>query len=181
MISHQNSKNKPPCLLMVYTGNGKGKTTAAVGQAVRALGHGYRVYIIHFLKGRDYGEYLAAEHLPGLTVEKAGRDAFVNRENPDPVDIEMVRNGWERASQAVKNGDYDLVVMDELNVVLDFGLLDPEEVCSKLSRQHRFCDVITTGRNAPREIVDMADLVSEIKEIKHHYQEGITSRRGIEY
>ena len=107
--------NAKPGLIMVFTGDGKGKTTAAVGQAIRALGHGFRVYMIHFMKGRDYGEFLATAQLPNLTMVRAGRDDFVNRDNPDPVDIELAQAGFAKARKAILSGEYDLVVLDEIH------------------------------------------------------------------
>lgn len=168
-------------LLMVYTGDGKGKTTAAVGQAVRALGHGYRVFMLHFMKGRDYGEFLAARNIPGLTIVKAGRDEFVKRGDPEPLDVEMARKALKMAREAIQNGDYDLVVLDELNVAVNYGLLPLEEVLDILRNRPAGVDIILTGREAAPEIMALADLVSEVKEIKHHYASGVQSRKGIEY
>ena len=168
-------------LIMVYTGDGKGKTTAAVGQALRALGHGYRVFMIHFLKGKDYGEYLAASHLPHLTVVKAGRDLFVNRENPDPVDLELAREGFNQAKKAVCGGEYDLVILDEINVAVDYKLIPEKELLKLLDKKPAAVDLILTGRKATTAVIKRADLVSEILAIKHHYHHGVQSRRGIEY
>ncbi len=168
-------------LVMVYTGSGKGKTTAAVGQALRAIGHGYRVYMIHFMKGRDYGEFLAASHLPNLTVVRAGRDVFVNRENPDPVDLELARDGFERAKKAVCSGEYDLVVLDEINVAVDYGLISEKDLLELLEQKPPQVDLVLTGRGASPELVKRADMVSEILAIKHHYDAGVDGRKGIEY
>ncbi len=168
-------------LVMVYTGNGKGKTTAAVGQALRAIGHGYRVYMIHFMKGRDYGEFLAAGRLPNLTVVRAGRDVFVNRENPEPVDIELARDGFERAKKAVCSGEYDLVVLDEIIVAVDYGLISEKELFELLEQKPPRVDLVLTGRGASPELVKRADMVSEILAIKHHYDAGVDGRKGIEY
>lgn len=168
-------------LIMVYTGPGKGKTTAAVGQAIRALGHGYRVYMIHFMKGRDYGEFLSLENFSSATVVKAGRDEFVKRGDPDPVDLELAKKGFTQASEALQSKVYDIVVLDEINVAMDFDLIPVQEVVDLLRNKPAGVDVILTGRNAPAEIIDVADLVSEVKEIKHHYQAGVNSRKGIEY
>ncbi len=168
-------------LVMVYTGDGKGKTTAAVGQALRALGHGFRVYMIHFMKGRDYGEFLAAEKLPRLTVDRAGRDSFVRRENPDPVDIELAREGFARAGKAIKSGEYDLVVLDEINVAVDFGLIAEADLFALLEEKPPGVDLIMTGRGASPELIKRADMVSEVLMIKHHYNNGVAVRKGIEY
>ena len=168
-------------LVMVYTGDGKGKTTAAVGQAIRALGHGYRVFMIHFMKGRDYGEYLAASRLPNLTVVKAGRDGFINREKPDPVDVELAREGFNQVKKAVMGGEYDLVVLDEINVAVDYKLIPEKELLKLLDKKPPAVDLVLTGRGATSGVIKRADLVSEILAIKHHYNCGVQSRQGIEY
>ncbi|NMD43394.1 MAG: cob(I)yrinic acid a,c-diamide adenosyltransferase [Firmicutes bacterium] len=168
-------------LVMVYTGDGKGKTTAAVGQALRALGHGYRVYMIHFMKGRDYGEFLAAEKLAQLTIDRAGRDLFVKRGDPDPVDVELARDGFARARKAIDSGEYDLVVLDEINVAVDYGLIPLADLLELVEQKPAAVDLILTGRAASPELVRRADLVSEVLMIKHHYNEGVESRKGIEY
>ncbi len=170
-----------PGLIMVFTGDGKGKTTAAVGQAVRALGHGFKVYMIHFMKGRDYGEFLALTRMPNLTLVKAGRDDFVDREKPDQVDVELARDGFRKAEQAILSGEYDLVVLDEINVAVDYGLLDEQELLELLKKRPTGVSVVLTGRNAGRELVMMADMVSEILAIKHHYEKGADCCPGIEY
>lgn len=172
---------KKPGLVMVFTGDGKGKTTAAVGQALRALGHGFRVYMIHFMKGRDYGEFMAAEKLPGLTIDRAGRDCFVKRDDPDPVDLELAREGFERAREAVTGGEYDLVVLDEINVAVDYGLLEEAALLELLDLKPEGVTLILTGRGASPELVKRADMVSEILAIKHHYNEGADCCPGIEY
>lgn len=168
-------------LVMVYTGDGKGKTTAAVGQALRAVGHGFRVYMIHFMKGRDYGEFLAAEKIPHLTVDRAGRDVFVNRDHPDPVDIELARDGFARAARAIMSGEYDLVVLDEINVAVDYGLIPEEELFDLLENRAPRVDLVLTGRGASPDLIKRADLVSEVLMIKHHYNSGVDARKGIEY
>ncbi len=168
-------------LVMVYTGNGKGKTTAAVGQAVRAVGQGFKVYMIFFMKGRDYGEYLAAPHLPNFTVVKAGRDEFVDREQPEPIDVELARDGFSQAKKAVLSGEYDLVVLDEIIVAVDYKLIPEKDLLKLIGKKPTGVDLILTGRGASPELIKRADLVSEILEIKHHYHDGGQSRRGIEY
>ena len=168
-------------LIMVYTGPGKGKTTAAVGQALRMVGQGYKAYMIHFMKGRDYGEFLAFRKITGITVEKAGRDEFVNKKNPEQIDIDMAQKGLISARKAIYSGVYDLVVLDEINVAMDFNLVSVKDVLEIIKNKPVHVDIILTGRNAPKEIIEIADLVSEIKEIKHHYQSGVQSRRGIEF
>ena len=175
------TKEREKGLVMVYTGDGKGKTTAAVGQAVRALGHGYNVYMIFFMKGRDYGEYLASSYLPNLTVVKAGRDDFVDREHPEPIDIELARDGFSQAKKVILSGEYDLVVLDEVIVAVDYNLIPERDLLKLLGKKPAGVDLILTGRGASRELIKRADLVSEIQEVKHHYRQGQGSRRGIEY
>ncbi len=173
--------DEKPGLVMVFTGDGKGKTTAAVGQAVRALGHGYRVFMVHFMKGRDYGEFLALAQIPKLTVVRAGRDCFVRRDEPDPVDVDLAQDGFTRAKKAIHSKDYDLVVLDEINVAVDYGLIAEEELLELLKSKPAGVSVILTGRGASVELVKMADMVSEVLAIKHHYEQGADCLPGIEY
>jgi len=169
-------------LVMVLTGNGKGKTTSALGQALRAIGHGCRTYIIQFMKGRKYGEVIAAEkYLPNLTVEQFGLDSFVMRDNPAPVDIELAQEGLERAQEIIESDKYDLVILDEINVALDFKLVSLTSVLELIRNKPAGLTLLLTGRYAPAEIVEIADMVSEVKEIKHHYASGIKDRAGIEF
>ncbi|MBW2594614.1 MAG: cob(I)yrinic acid a,c-diamide adenosyltransferase [Deltaproteobacteria bacterium] len=169
-------------LVMVLTGDGKGKTTSALGQALRAVGHGFKVYMIQFMKGRKYGEVIAAEkHLPDLTVEQFGLDSFVMRDNPAPVDIELAQEGLERAQEIIASDAYDMVILDEINVALDFKLVSLDEVLELIKNKPVRLTLILTGRYAPLEIVEIADMVSEVKEIKHHYASGIKDRPGIEF
>lgn len=169
-------------LVIVITGNGKGKTTAAFGQALRAVGQGYRVFIMQFMKGRDYGEFVAAEkYLPRLTIRRSGLDSFVMRDNPAPVDIELARQGFESAKKAVASGKYQMVILDEINVAVNFKLIALEDVIALIKNKPPALDLILTGRYAAKAVVKLADTVSEVKEIKHHYAAGIKDRAGIEY
>lgn len=169
-------------LVQVYTGDGKGKTTAAFGQALRALGQGLRVCVIQFMKGRKYGEYLAAErHLPGLTIHLSGLDSFVMRDNPAPLDKALAEKGLALACRMVASGEYDMVVLDEINVALDFKLVPLAAVIDLVRTKPVALDLILTGRYAPPEILTLADTVTEMKEIRHHYRAGVKERAGIEY
>jgi cob(I)alamin adenosyltransferase len=169
-------------IVIVYTGDGKGKTTAALGQALRALGHGRKVLVIQFMKGRKYGEVLCAEKfLPNLTFRLCGLDSFVMRGTPASVDVELAREGLELAKKAVQSGEYDMIILDEVNVAMDFKLIPMEEVLRIIKDRPEGLNIILTGRYAPPEIIELADTVSEIKEIKHHYQKGIKERAGIEF
>ncbi|MFW6113996.1 MAG: cob(I)yrinic acid a,c-diamide adenosyltransferase [Actinomycetota bacterium] len=169
-------------MIQVYTGSGKGKTTAALGQALRALGHGARVYMIQFMKGRTYGELLAAEScLPDFSIVMSGRDEFVKKGAPDDIDLKMATEGLKLARKVVTEGEYDMLILDEINVAVDYGLLDLEGVLDFLRSCPEDMEVVCTGRYAAPEIIEMADMVSEVKEIKHHYQKGVAMRKGIEY
>lgn len=169
-------------MIQVYTGEGKGKTTAALGQALRAIGHGFKVYMIQFMKGRTYGELLASEsRLPELTIVMSGRDEFVVKGDPEEVDIRMAREGLERAREVVARGEIDMLILDEINVAMEYGLLPPDEVMEFLRSCPGELEVVCTGRYAPAELVELADLVSEVREIKHPWSRGVEMRRGIEY
>ncbi len=169
-------------LVVVITGNGKGKTTAAFGLALRAIGHGAKVLAIQFMKGRKYGEYLAAEaYLPDLTIQMAGLDSFVMRNNPAPIDCEMAMRGLDSARKAIADGQHDMIILDEINVALDFKLIPLNDVIELVRSKPARLDLVLTGRYAPPELIELADTVSEVREIKHHYNAGIKDRAGIEY
>jgi cob(I)alamin adenosyltransferase len=168
-------------VLLVITGPGKGKTTSAFGQALRAHGHGFRIAIVQFMKGRIYGELDTLRSLPRVEVWQFGRVAFVDPKNPDPRDRELARQGLDKAWEIVRAAQHDLLILDEINVVADFGLVPVEEVIELAKARPRWMDLIWTGRNAPAAMVEMADTVSEVRDIKHHYRKGIESREGMEY
>ncbi|MDD5167656.1 MAG: cob(I)yrinic acid a,c-diamide adenosyltransferase [Syntrophales bacterium] len=169
-------------IVYVITGNGKGKTTAALGQALRAIGHGCKVFMVQFMKGKKYGEVLAAEKfLPDLVIRQSGLDSFVMRESPAPVDVELARRGLEMAKEALAGGNYGMVILDEINVALDFKLISLSDVLKIIDGRPAAVDLILTGRYAPKEIVDLADTVSEIQEIKHHYTQGLKERACMEF
>ncbi len=169
-------------MIQVYTGGGKGKTTAALGQALRAIGHGMKVFMVQFMKGRTYGELLTCERcLPELTIVMSGRDEFVKKGEPEEIDLRMAREGFDLARKIVAEGEYQMLILDEINVAVDYGLLPLEEVLDFLRSCPGDMEVVCTGRYAAPEIVDMADLVSEVREVKHHYQKGVDMRKGIEY
>jgi len=168
-------------LIHIYTGNGKGKTTSAIGLGVRATGNGLKVYMIQFMKGRRYSEIDALEVIPNFTVFQSGRDEFVSKENPEKIDIDLAREGFEHAKKIINAGKHDLVILDEINVAVDFNLIPLEDVLKLLDEKPGKVELVLTGRYANPEIVRMADLVSEILEIKHPYQEGVQSRKGIDW
>ncbi|MBU7043304.1 MAG: cob(I)yrinic acid a,c-diamide adenosyltransferase [Theionarchaea archaeon] len=164
----------------VYTGNGKGKTTAALGLAMRATGHELRVYMIQFMKGRiNYGELETAKLIPNFTIKQFGRPDFVSKEHPDPEDIKLAQEGLNHAKDIILSGEYDIVILDEINVAMDFALISSEPVLSLLEERPPSVELILTGRNCPREIVKVADYVTEMLEIKHPYTEGTMARKGI--
>ena len=168
--------------IQVYTGDGKGKTTASLGLAVRAAGHGLKTVIIQFMKGWiDYGELKGVAMLsPLVTIHQAGRDTFVDRESPDPEDVRLARDGWELAKETILGGKADIVVLDEINCAVDFGLLPVGEVLDLLRRKPDGMEIVLTGRGAPEAIVAAADLVTEMREIKHYYAKGVDARVGVE-
>jgi len=169
-------------LIQVYTGTGKGKTTAALGQAMRAAGQGLHVYIIQFMKGWPYyGELDTVGHHPNITLKQFGRPDYVDKNKPEPIDIRMAQEALQHACEVLTSGQYSLVVLDEINVALDWKLITLDGVLKLLDKKPENVELILTGRYAHPEILARADLVTEMQEIKHPYQKGIVSRRGIEY
>ncbi|MDY7076673.1 MAG: cob(I)yrinic acid a,c-diamide adenosyltransferase [Chloroflexota bacterium] len=166
--------------VQVYTGDGKGKTTAALGLALRAAGYGMCTYVGQFMKGQHYGELDALRDHPFITIEQYGDVRCIHREEVTPEHVTQAHRGLERAREALLSGRYDIVVLDELNVTMWFGLLDVEEVLAFLDGRPAHVEVILTGRRAPQEIIERADLVTEMREVKHYYQQGVMAREGIE-
>lgn len=190
-------------LVQVYTGDGKGKTTAALGLALRAVGRGLKVLMLQFMKDKGYGEHEAARRLaPDFELEWVGKPFFVAREGelsaealaalgkenvwvfppgePPPFYVSLMQEGLARARQALTSGKYDLVILDEINVALFYGLVSYAEVSSLLAQRLPTVEVVLTGRGAPPELIAQADLVTEMREVKHYYQKGILSRPGID-
>lgn len=169
-------------MIQIYTGNGKGKTTAALGLGLRAVGHGLKVIMIQFMKGEiNYGELEAVKHLPDFKIEQYGRPDFVNPENPDKEDIRLAEQALKRAAKVIKNKEFDIVILDEINVAVSFGLIKAEKVIELIKNTSKKTELILTGRYMPEEFIKYADLISEVREIKHHFQTGIPARKGIEY
>ena len=169
-------------LVMVYTGDGKGKTTAAMGLVLRAVGHDQRVLVVQFMKGRPTGEIAALQRfLPQVEVWRSGREAFVDPDHPDEEDVKLARETLEQVGQSVAAGKYDLVVLDELNVAVDYGLVPETLVMDLVASKPQAVTLVLTGRGASPRILEMADLVSEIREIKHHWRQGVPAQSGIEF
>jgi cob(I)alamin adenosyltransferase len=166
--------------IQVYTGDGKGKTTATLGLALRASGHGMRTYIGQFMKGQEYGELDALRDNPCITVEQYGDPRCIRREEVTSEHVAQARRGLERARRAMLLGGYDIVVLDEVNVAIWFGLLPVERVLVFLDLKPASVEVVLTGRRAPQELIDRADLVTEMREVKHYYTQGVAARKGIE-
>ncbi|HEX3437173.1 MAG TPA: cob(I)yrinic acid a,c-diamide adenosyltransferase [Pseudacidobacterium sp.] len=171
-------------LLLINTGPGKGKTTAAMGTALRAVGNGMKVLMLQFLKGSwHYGELDAVESFNGNFVMRQMGRGFVKigGAETDPEDVRMVEEAWEEARKAILSGEWDMVVLDEINYAISYGMLDPVKVAETLKQRPEMVHVILTGRNAHPSLVELADTVTEMREVKHAYQKGILAQRGIEY
>ena len=188
--------------VQVYTGNGKGKTTAAIGLAIRALGAGKRVLFLQFMKDKVYSEHnLLPQVSPAITLETLGKPFFMAREGdidkeslekwkdrivvfppgqPPREYVALLQKGFETARKALTGGDYDLVILDEINVALHYELIATSDVLAALKKKRKGVEVVLTGRNAPAEIIEYADLVTEMREVKHYYKQGIEARKGIE-
>ncbi|MFQ6064891.1 MAG: cob(I)yrinic acid a,c-diamide adenosyltransferase [Candidatus Bathyarchaeia archaeon] len=169
-------------LVQVYTGNGKGKTSAAFGLALRAIGRGLRVYVIQFIKGGfDYGELHIMDELPNFKLKAFGQGKFITEMPPTDKDVKLAKEALELAQEVVNSDEYDVVILDEINVALNLKLVDVNEVVDLIKNKPEDVELILTGRHAPPEVVEVADLVTEMKEIKHPYTKGIPPREGIEY
>ena len=171
-------------LIIVNTGPGKGKTTAAMGTALRAVGQGMRVLMLQFLKGSwHYGELDAVKAFGDKFVMKQMGRGFVKvgAEKPDPEDVRLAEEAWAEGQQAIQSGEWDLVILDEINYAISYGMLDPAKVVEGLKKRPEMVHVILTGRNAHPTIVDAADTVTEMRQVKHAYEKGVMAQRGIEY
>jgi len=166
--------------VQVYTGDGKGKTTAALGLALRAAGAGWDVFFAQFVKGMVYSELAALEPLArSITVRQYGRACFLDRE-PEPFDFDSAEQGLRECQEAVTSGDYRLVVLDEANVAVAFGLLPLDDLVQLIDGKPPHVELVITGRWAHRRVIERADLVTEMQEIKHYYQQGVLARVGVE-
>ena len=171
-------------LIIVNTGPGKGKTTAAMGTALRAVGNGMKVLMLQFLKGSwHYGELDAVKAFGDKFIMKQMGRGFVKvgGAETDPEDIRMVEEAWEEAREAINSGQWDLVILDEINYAISYDMLDPANVVEALKQKPEQVHVILTGRNAHPTIIELADTVTEMKQVKHAYEKGVLAQRGIEY
>ena len=165
----------------VYTGPGKGKTTAALGLGLRANGAGLKVHVIQFMKGRRYSEINSIEMLENFTISQHGRDEFVSKENPEQIDIDMAQKGFLYAKDVIKNMKYDMVILDELNVAVDYNLISLQDVMRLIEEKPKALELVLTGRNAHPEFIRVADVVTEMLEIKHPYQQGVPAKKGVDF
>lgn len=163
----------------VYTGNGKGKTTAAIGLAVRAACFGKKVYIGQFIKGMKYNEVKIQDKMPNIKIEQYGENCFIAND-PTEADVKRAKEGFEKIDKILKGDEYDLVILDELTIALFYKLLSVDDVIESLENRNKEIEVVITGRYAPKELIEYADLVTEMKEVKHYYYQGVLSRDGID-
>ena len=169
-------------LVQIYTGDGKGKTTAALGLAVRAAGRGMSIFMVQFLKGRHYGELETARRLSDrLKIVQSGLDAFVKKGEPTGEDLRLAGRGLELARQAVMSGKYDIVILDEVNVAVELGVLKAEEVLPLIDDRPPGVELVLTGRYAPEEFCSRADIITEMRNVRHCFDSGVQMREGIEY
>ena len=164
----------------IYTGDGKGKTTAAIGLAIRAAGYGMKTYIGQFMKGQHYGELTALRDHPYITVEQYGDVECVHREEITQKHIAQAQQGLKRVWEVMLSNQYDIIILDEINVAVWFDLISAEDLLGLLNERPKHIEFILTGRRASKALMEIADLVSDIKEIKHYYNQGVKARIGIE-
>ena len=169
-------------LVQVYTGDGKGKTTAAIGLGIRAVGKGFKVFMVQFLKGRHYGEVETIKRLgDDFTLVQSGLDSFVKKGEPTAEDLRLAHEGLELARKAIMSGEYDIVILDEVNVAVELGVLTVDEVLPLVEGKPSTVELVLTGRYAPEEFCGKADLITEMKSVRHCYDKGVGMREGIEF
>ena len=168
-------------LVQIYTGNGKGKTTAALGLSLRAAGQGLKVFIAQFVKGMFYGELEALERFaPQITLRQYGRKCFI-RDKPTEEDVRLAREGWQEIQDVLKSAKFDLLILDEIGIAIHYRLISLEEVEELLRARPEGVELVLTGRKIPEALYEQADLVTEMREIKHYYSAGVQARKGIEF
>ncbi len=169
-------------MIRVYTGNGQGKTTAALGLGLRAHGMGLKVYMVQFMKGiKECGECEAVKRMTDFDIIRFGGVGFVRKDRVTQKDKNLAHQGLEQAKKIVASGKYDLIILDEINVALDFGLIELGDVLDLIKATPKKIELVLTGRDVHPEVIKVADLVTEMKEIKHYYKKGVKARRGLEY
>ncbi|MCK5832443.1 cob(I)yrinic acid a,c-diamide adenosyltransferase [bacterium] len=169
-------------MIQVYTGNGKGKTTAALGLAFRACGHSKKVIMIQFMKGDiEYGEITASKKLDGFSIHQFGLPTFVKKGEPSPEDLRLAKAGFDFAKKTITETKHDIVILDEINVAIDYGLIELDDLLKLLNDVPSDMEIILTGRYANPAILERSDLVTEMREIKHPYIKGVAAREGIEF
>ena len=169
-------------MVEVFTGDGKGKTTAALGMILRALGHGLRIYIVFFMKGNfPYGEQKTLSQLPNVTFDKFGFETFCDPTNIKPEEKEQAQMALSAAREAMLSGNYDLVILDEVNVATGWKLIDISQVVRLIKDKPENVELILTGRHADPRIIELADVVTNMAKVKHPYDKGILSRKGLDY
>lgn len=166
-------------MVHVYTGNGKGKTTSAIGLAMRAVGAGMNVYIGQFVKGRKYSELKSLKDIDNIEIDQFGQNYFI-KGSPTEKDIQSAQDGFNKIKNILKSGNYEVVILDEANIATYYDLFSVNELIDIIEKRAENVEVIITGRMADKKLIDYADLVTEMKEIKHYYQKGIVARTGIE-
>jgi cob(I)alamin adenosyltransferase len=178
--------------VQVYTGDGKGKTTCALGAGLRAAGHGFEVLMISFMKAKlavredeeevNYGEFKSTDRIENFTIIPVGRETFVDKENPDPIDIQMAQDGLRLAQEAITDKKCDVLILDEINVAVEWNLISLEDQLDLIKKKPASMELIMTGRYVRQEIIDAVDLVTEMREVKHYYgDKKVQARRGFEF
>ena len=165
----------------VYTGNGKGKTTSAIGLGIRAAGAGLKVHMLQFMKGRRYSELNTLDKIKNFTYSQHGRDEFVNKKNPEKIDINLAQEGFKQVKKLIKSNKYDMIILDEINVAVDFNLIALDDVLKLIKEKPEKLEIVLTGRYANPKIIKIADYVTEMLEINHPYQKGVQARKGFDF
>ena len=182
IVSQNSPKASDLGLIHVISGDGKGKTTSSLGLALRAAGHGFRTLIIQLMKkGWNYGELTAIQNIPQITIEQFGTPEFVDKKSPKEIDYKEAEAAINRIKQAIFNETWDILILDEINVAIDFNLVSEDEVIDLLKRKPKKLEVILTGRDATDNIISLADYHTEVCEKKHPYQQNILARKGVEF
>lgn len=167
--------------IQIYTGNGKGKTTAALGLALRASAYGKKIFIGQFVKGMKYGELESIKKFSDtITIKQFGRDCFIFND-PEPEDIEIARKGWDEVNAILIENKIDILILDEIGIAIHYKLISTKEVADFIKKKPTEMELILTGRNVPEELFELADLVTEMREIKHYYKADVPAREGIEF